>query len=876
MYLKEYQKATLTSLQKYLELCRLYGAQQAYEEVVSEPAQKLRLGRYVSKYKVLNSNPDTPYVCLRLPTGAGKTILATRSIGIAQDAWLEQDYPTVLWLVPSNPIRTQTVEALKKPTHPYRQQLDELYSGRVRVFDITDFNQIRPQDIRDNLTVIVGTIQTLRVSNTEGRKVYAHHEDMEPHFSSVPSTTEGLERMEEGGVKFSFANLLHLVRPIMIVDEAHNAVTGLSREMQSRVNPSCIIEFTATPRNNSNILHSVTAQEVKDEEMIKLPVVLTAHQNWQAAVDGAVQRRSELEAVASKDKSYIRPIVLLQAQKKNEEVNVDVLKQYLVEDSGIAEEKIAIATGDQRELDGINLFDPKCPIEYVITVEALKEGWDCSFAYVFCSVANIRSAGAVEQLLGRVMRMPYAAKRKSIELNKAYAHLSSDDFLKTAHDLKDKLVEMGFDEQEANASIEIERRDEGQLPLEEGLFAPSVKPKPEIVETASEAPDLEDLDEEDRLAIDVERRGDGEVVIKVKGHVSEAAISKIKKALPTEKQQDFDDKLKSHKAEVAKLAAASRRVPFRVPKLLVHIQDELELADPEIFDEYFEWSLLDHSCTFDAGQFTVKEKAETYEIDLDGNKISVTYADRCEQLGLDVDVDNWTTTGLVLAIDKKVSDPRFGQSERVEWIRKHIDDLLDNQSIPLNILWRAKFVLARELSAKIKALKEQAATQSHQKFLLDPEAKPDIDFSQVFEFKDRMYDGQAAYKGSFKFPKHYLDLVPAFDGNETGEEFRCAAAIERLPEVKHWIRNIPNHQMSFRLPLAQGWTYPDFVAELNDGRILVVEYKGDHLLQNDDTKQKRLVGEIWERSMKGKGLYLMAVKDDDGKDVSEQLELKVS
>lgn len=105
-------------------------------------------------------------------------------------------------------------------------------------------------------------------------------------------------------------------------------------------------------------------------------------------------------------------------------MTVEALKTHLVEVEQIAPERIAVATGDQRELDGINLFDPKCPIEYVITVEALKEGWDCSFAYVFCSVQNIGSATDAEQLLGRVLRMPYARRRKADALNRAYAHVS--------------------------------------------------------------------------------------------------------------------------------------------------------------------------------------------------------------------------------------------------------------------------------------------------------------------------------------------------------------------------------------------------------------------------------------------------------------------
>jgi type III restriction enzyme len=220
MKLKQYQADTLATLRRFFEEARVAGAGNAYRLITQEPEQAKRLGRYCSDYRALEALPDAPYVCLRLPTGGGKTILAAHAVAIARDTIIEKDYPFVLWLVPSNTIRQQTAEALKNPRHPYRRVLDEAFEGRVRIFDIADFTQIRPHDIRDNLCIVVGTIQTLRVSNTEGRKVYAHHEDMEPHFTGAPLHAPGLEREEGGSVKFSFANIMHLHRPLMIVDEA--------------------------------------------------------------------------------------------------------------------------------------------------------------------------------------------------------------------------------------------------------------------------------------------------------------------------------------------------------------------------------------------------------------------------------------------------------------------------------------------------------------------------------------------------------------------------------------------------------------------------------------------------------------------------------
>ena len=264
MQLKQYQIDALSVLQRFFEDARVAGPKNAYETITQEPELAGRLGRYGGSYTIpFEDLPDVPYVCLRLPTGGGKTILGAHAVRVARDAWIDKDYPLVLWLVPTNTIRLQTAQALKDPRHPYRQVLDDEFNGRVRVFDIADFTHIRPQDLRDHCCIVVSTIQTLRVTNTEGRRVYAHNEDMESHFSGLPKTIPGLEELHGGGAKFSFANLMHLYRPLMIVDEAHNAVTGLTRDMQFRLNPCAIIEFTATPRSKSNILYSVTAQELK-------------------------------------------------------------------------------------------------------------------------------------------------------------------------------------------------------------------------------------------------------------------------------------------------------------------------------------------------------------------------------------------------------------------------------------------------------------------------------------------------------------------------------------------------------------------------------------------------------------------------------------
>lgn len=725
MELKIYQKETLATLGYFLRNARISGPKAAYEAIVRKPEQKARLSHYVSDYRVLEAVPQAPYVCLRLPTGGGKTLLAAHAVAVARDTWIEKDHPLVLWLVPTNTIRLQTVEALKNTRHGYRQALDDAFDGRVRIFDIAEFPMIRPQDLRDQTCIVIGTIQTLRVSNTDGRKVYAHHEDLESHFTAVSPNTPDLERSEDGPnkgrIKFSFANLMHLHRPLMIVDEAHNAMTGLTRDLQARVNPCAIIEFTATPKLNSNILHNVTALELKRAEMIKLPIVLKEHGDWQSAVSGAIASRAALAEKALLDTTdYIRPIVLFQAQPRDEDVTVEVLKKHLMETENIADEKIAVATGDQRGLDAIDLFNKSTKIEYVITVEALKEGWDCSFAYVFCSVSRIKSATAVEQLLGRVLRMPYAKRRAMPELNKAYAHIAEPMFAEAAKALVDKLIEMGFDDSEARESIESE-----QYELDEnGLFTSRERPVPAFRQAFEASPDVvETLRREAGETVSVRATGDGKIEVSVTGYLSPETEAAILKAVPDTARKEMAEAAGKYRTEVhPALSPAERGESFVAPALMAWVQDEFVFAETDCFMEEFEWSLLDSPAVLTEGEFNIRESAMEFEIDLDGKKLAYSFVNEQDRLALDAPVDGWDEINLSVWLDRQVRQIYVPPSELLRWLRDAITHLTKVRQVPVSALWRAKYPLAQKLEAKIKALRQEGRKKAYQLYLFAPDA----------------------------------------------------------------------------------------------------------------------------------------------------------
>ncbi|MDR1850486.1 MAG: DEAD/DEAH box helicase family protein [Zoogloeaceae bacterium] len=861
MILKTYQQNTMDVLQRFFADCRMMGAESAYKKITMEPEIAARLGKLRGDYVRWNAIPNTPRVCLKVPTGGGKTILGTYAVKIVADTWLERENPVILWFCPSDTIRRQTSEALKKPRHPYRMSLDAQFGGRVRVFDLDEKFNIRPTDIENNACIIVSTIQAFRQSNTDKYNVYRHNENLEPHFTQI-AASEGMEKSDKGAIKFSFANLLFHHRPIVIVDEAHNVISGLSQEMQGRLNPSAIVELTATPQLNNNTLYNVRATELKEEEMIKLPIELREHLGWEQAVDEAIAKRAELEKAAENEREYIRPILLFQAQDKSGAVTVEVLKDYLIHTANIPAAEIAIATGEQKELDGINVFSNDCPIKYIITIEALKEGWDCSFAYVLCSLANIKSDTAVEQLLGRVMRMPYATSRRISALNKAYAYVLSKSFGEAADTLVKKLANKGFDDTEAQSAIE-------QCPTElGGLFG-----RREIDKV-----DIENPLPISEIPATIKLENGGKTIVFTDKTTAEDVALVVKRVSP-EKAVEIQNKFSNFKRTDTTPSAAQSGAKFSVPRMMVEIQGEMLFPDPDRIFEEFDWDIEKLiSPKLEKEEFDIKPQGNSFIIDLDGNsRLFNTFS--YEQLTMPaVDVENWTAANLVLWLDRALRQDDIPQPQMVEWLRQAIEYLTDTRGLKLSALMIAKYALANRIEAKIKDARNKAREQAFQTTMFGREGRVMLDFDNGFEFSESMYDGEMMYHGRYKFQKHYLGAfkVPLFDGDENGEEIACAKAIDALPQIKFWLRNVAKHRNSFWLPTSTDKFYPDFVAMLEDGRILVVEYKGAHLSDNKDTREKRMIGELWQKQSGGKGLFLIAEKKNaDSLNVSEQIRKKI-
>lgn len=867
--LKLYQQRALDTLSRFFSAARLSAPEDAFAAHVDTSLP--------TAYKPMPGLPAVPYACLRIPTGGGKTVLGAHIIQAAGHALLDRELPLVLWMVPTTQIKTQTLDAFRDPRHPYRQELDDAFDGRVAIFDVADFNQIRPADLATKVCVVIATGASFRVEDATGRKVYQHHEDLESHFAGSSRELAGLMRGEDGKALASFANLLKLHGPLVIVDEAHNFITDLSYEVHQRLGPRAVVELTATPdTGSSNVLCSVSAFELKAEDMIKFPVVLKEHSGqWQAAVSSAVARRKSLAKTALDEPDYIRPILLVQAENARGAATVEEVERHLRNVDGVAEKAIAVATADQRGIDGIDLFAKDCPIEVIITKQALKEGWDCSFAYVFCSVAQVKSGKDIQQLLGRVLRMPYATRRRQEAMNKAYAHVVSPHFGQAAGELTQSLVEIGFNPMEAAAAIRRERQD--ALPLQGGEDATIALPTTRI--EVAKPPKLDDIPDRDRTRVvftpDVEGKGG---TVEITDEIDAATVEALVLAAPASKRDALAAQVERHHALTAAARAPSERgESFRVPRLCMREQGELELLDRGAVAPGFGWDLQRYPA--DLASFRCNDESMTFEVDIDGQAVTYRQVKDDALTYLPGFAQDRSETDLIGWLDREIRDPSIRQPILREWVRRAVDGLLRERGFSLAQLLKGQFILRRKLVEQLQSARDQALREGFQQALfgggLDVVSSDGPDHAFAYPADMALYPAHSYYRGDYRFRKHYYpvpgDLPWKTAGGKVTEEFECAQQIDLLDDVEFWVRNLP-HASQFWMPTSRQRTYPDFVAKLKDGRLLVVEYKGDHLVEAASEQEKELVGKLWAARSDGKGVYLMARKlDEQGRNVREQL-----
>ncbi|MBI2847443.1 MAG: DEAD/DEAH box helicase family protein [Chloroflexi bacterium] len=495
MELKGYQQKTLTQVKVYLEWLskakkeagRRQTLSSEFADVEFFDFPKAAWGKVSSRPYYSKKNglgEGLPDFYIKIPTGGGKTLLACHVIDLINRIYLKKQTGIVLWIVPTTQIYRQTLEALRNRDHPYRQVLDMASAGRTIISEKTErFSRL---DVEENLVVMLLMLPSANRLNKEVLRIFKDtggFTDFFPPEDDLRANEELLGKLpnldyfgEDKGffgkiAKTSLGNTLKILKPIIIIDEGHKAYSQSAQRTIRDFNPSIIVELSATPPEQSNILVEIGGQELNHEEMIKLDlhVYNKSSLKWQDVLREAIKRRDDLESKALEYEAntgiYIRPICPIQAERTGKEqrgtryIHAEDVKDYLIKQSGVAPEKIAIKSSETDDIEGIDLLSHDCPIRFVITKQALQEGWDCPFAYILAVLTNPNSQLSMTQLVGRILRQPYAKKTKTIELDESYVFC----FKPRASDLLES-IRRGFQNEglgDIAGSITIDKDDTG-------------------------------------------------------------------------------------------------------------------------------------------------------------------------------------------------------------------------------------------------------------------------------------------------------------------------------------------------------------------------------------------------------------------------------
>ncbi|MGB7550068.1 MAG: DEAD/DEAH box helicase family protein [Chromatiaceae bacterium] len=893
---KTYQSQVLESVTAYFRACH-----ELPSPAIAFSATTERLWGRGLPYHPLPAFPlDMPYFCLRVPTGGGKTWLAAKSLALINTHLLRVEHSLILWLVPSKPIREQTLRALKDRQHPYHTALRE--AGPIAVMDLEEAKGLTRATLDTATTILVATRQAFQVEEEECRKVYQDNGALMSHFDNLsPTQRDQLLTDGEGTDRrpiFSLANVLRLRRPFVIVDEAHNSRTELAFEMLARFRPSGVMELTATPdleRTPSNVLHSVSAAELKAEEMIKLPVVLEAEPNWRQCLADAIGRREALHKLAEEEHragaDYLRPIVLIQSEPRRtgvETLDFERVRQELIVNQRIPTEEIIIATGEVKGLEQVEaayklgLADPACPVKFVITQKALAEGWDCPFAYILVSMASLSSATAVEQLLGRVLRQPGASHRQARALNQSYAFVVSRNFAETASTLRDRLVTgAGFDRREVAEFVAAAHPAQGRLDLDGHPGRLVMRP---VAIGLTEKPNLKHLPKtlRDKVNWDGKRNTltidkpltEDETAVLVTSVTTETAVAAIAEA-----------------GEISRTTAieffqtpAELGERFRVPRLALRVPgpdggEQLRLFDdPEVLE--YPWDLSPYDAKPSANDLATLNEgfkiAEIGEIDVEndtGRVVSRFLPELQRDLGLSYQPEHWDPVRLAAWLCRNLPEESLTHANKMGFVAAWLTQLLREPGLTLARVNLQKFLIRNLIEARIREYRKQAVGQAYQETLFGEGAASRVavggldDPGLVFEFHHQAYAPSRDYDGHFghfDFRKHFYGRIGDFDSKE---EFECACWLDIQAQKGHilfWVRNLVRREgSSFFLQKADGRFYPDFLCQLpgaddQSGPILAVEYKGaDRWTAAEDD---RLIGHLWAELSAGRCRFVM-VKD---------------
>ncbi len=848
MELKNYQIQVIRDLERFLELLiEKQSISSAYSTLWNEKGVNVGIDG-MPPYKT--ELAGVPQVCFKVPTGGGKTFLAANSIKPIFDSMPHIHPKAVVWLVPSDAILTQTYRTLTDKNHDYRKKIDVDFGNKVEIYSkqqLLNGQNFNPTSVSDNLSVFVLSYDSFRTSKKDGRKAYQENGSLLPFVRFKQDSGSLLEDTDETAL----IQVIRKLNPVVIVDESHHATSKLSKEMLQNFNPSFVLDLTATPKNGSNIISFVDARQLKAENMVKLPVIVYNRKSQEDVFVSAISLRRKLENEAVEEQKnggrYIRPIVLFQAQPRtnDDSTTYDKIKHTLI-DMGIPESEIAIKTADRDELKNIDLSSHDCSIRYIITVNALKEGWDCPFAYILATVANRTSSIDVEQILGRILRLPNTRKNKREVLNLSYVITSSNAFYATLDKVVAGLNAAGFTSKDYRIDDYVEQ--DTEFPVEQaGNIQTELKLDNDVTDDTNNV-----SDEIDSLNVDFVREqispfvNNENMESQSQSKVNDAVTDMLDHA-KTQNELYWQDFEKTEEYLPVPPEVGNKMKHYKINQLYASEAGQLEIPQfmietgRSLFSEhehqvltkenlYAGFSLLDKDTVIDFDSID----SEIARIDIDDSdalpkawKLQGFDSQNVKQWFDEQPSDRKMRLCKDMIIKKLSKNNAINDRDLEVYVDRIIQNLTEDQ---LTDMEQTPGIYVLKINKKVNSLLNEYAKKM---------------------FYEWVEQDKISCQPSYKLPKEIsptetIASIPKSLYNEeekfdTEYERKVVMELSSLNNIKWWHRNMA--RKGFAINGAVN-AYPDIMVRTESGKLLLIETKGDQL-ENSESREKAETGAKW-------------------------------
>ena len=848
MELKNYQIQVIRDLERFLELLiEKQSISSAYSTLWNEKGVNVGIDG-MPPYKT--ELAGVPQVCFKVPTGGGKTFLAANSIKPIFDSMPHIHPKAVVWLVPSDAILTQTYRTLTDKNHDYRKKIDVDFGNKVEIYSkqqLLNGQNFNPTSVSDNLSVFVLSYDSFRTSKKDGRKAYQENGSLLPFVRFKQDSGSLLEDTDETAL----IQVIRKLNPVVIVDESHHATSKLSKEMLQNFNPSFVLDLTATPKNGSNIISFVDARQLKAENMVKLPVIVYNRKSQEDVFVSAISLRRKLENEAVEEQKnggrYIRPIVLFQAQPRtnDDSTTYDKIKHTLI-DMGIPESEIAIKTADRDELKNIDLSSHDCSIRYIITVNALKEGWDCPFAYILATVANRTSSIDVEQILGRILRLPNTRKNKREVLNLSYVITSSNAFYATLDKVVAGLNAAGFTSKDYRIDDYVEQ--DTEFPVEQaGNIQTELKLDNDVTDDTNNV-----SDEIDSLNVDFVREqispfvNNENMESQSQSKVNDAVTDMLDHA-KTQNELYWQDFEKTEEYLPVPPEVGNKMKHYKINQLYASEAGQLEIPQfmietgRSLFSEhehqvltkenlYAGFSLLDKDTVIDFDSID----SEIARIDIDDSdalpkawKLQGFDSQNVKQWFDEQPSDRKMRLCKDMIIKKLSKNNAINDRDLEVYVDRIIQNLTEDQ---LTDMEQTPGIYVLKINKKVNSLLNEYAKKM---------------------FYEWVEQDKISCQPSYKLPREIsptntIASIPKSLYNEeekfdTEYERKVVMELSSLNNIKWWHRNMA--RKGFAINGAVN-AYPDLMVRTESGKLLLIETKGDQL-ENSESREKAEIGAKW-------------------------------